>query len=109
MDSQKIREQLLYLKGVTVRIGAIHEAQALQLRRWPLLIPSVKSSEANVDIETKTVVYNCKTKKGDVFTKEQLQTSLVAICKWTQTLLWNETRVLVYFGKKKVIDSNDID
>jgi hypothetical protein len=50
-------EQLGHLRALTVRMNIIHEAQALQVRNYPLLIPGVKSAVTEIDIETKTVVY----------------------------------------------------
>jgi hypothetical protein len=96
-------EQLQLLKAVTIRTGAIHDAQALQLKMWPTLIPGVTSSEARVDVENKKVLFVCKsnalrpTKKTALLYKN--------IAKWVQNILWNETQVVIKINGKAVFNS----
>jgi len=48
--------QLVMLRGMTKRLGVLHEAQCLQLRLWPFSIdPTLEKSEAKVDLESKRV------------------------------------------------------
>jgi len=90
------KEQLMQLKAMTVRLGSIHEAQALQLKMWPLLLPNISKSVAKIDVETKTVIMNCVTQKDKKFRKTKKVENL---CKhietWTRAILWNETAVSI--------------
>lgn len=98
-------EQLQLLKGMTVRTGMIHEAQALQLRNWPLLIPSVSKAEARVDTENQTVTFACKA--GRVYTNKKTKLLYKNISEWVRQLLWPETRVVVEINGKKVFDTSN--
>jgi len=104
MTQVPVKDQLQYLKGMTIRTGSIHEAQALQLRNWPLLIPNVVSAEAQVDVEGQSVTFIC-TSKGTRPTKKQKLTC-DNICEWVRTLLWNETKVIIIVNKKTIFDSD---
>jgi hypothetical protein len=54
-------EQLYYLRGLTRRTGALHEAQVVQLRRWPLLVaPHASSCEFAWDSDTKTIEFRLR-------------------------------------------------
>lgn len=99
-----VQEQLNLLKGMTIRTGSIHEAQALQLRNWPLLIPNVEHSEARVDAENRTVLFLCKTPKGTRLTKKAAKTC-ENICEWVRNILWDDTKVVIKIDGKKVFDS----
>ena len=96
VDRLTTKEQIEQLKALTIRFGVIHEAQALQLKMWPLLMPGVASAEAVVDVETCTVTYKCLTSKGKGFRKTK---KVILFCnhlkQWTQVLLWEDTKVAV--------------
>lgn len=97
-------EQLMLLKSVTLRTGAIHEAQVLQLKAWPLLMDGVLKSVARVDVDNKRVVFNMTT--TDLFNNSELSKKMLAeIDRWTKILLWDETRVMFKSNKKIVYDS----
>jgi hypothetical protein len=50
--------QLVLLRGMTQKLGVIHEAQALQIRLWPYTVdPSLEKSEAKVDMEANRVEF----------------------------------------------------
>ena len=69
--------QLAMLRGMTQKLGVLHEAQALQLRLWPYTVdPTLEKSEAKVDLEAKVVtfVWSGSTLKIDKKYKERLQT-----------------------------------
>lgn len=56
-------EQLLLLRGMTKATGALHEAQVLQLKMYPLVMLSNSvSSEFTFDWEKRTVEFAIKTK-----------------------------------------------
>jgi len=99
-----LRDQLDLLRGMTIRTGSIHEAQALQLKMWPLLIPGVKSSEATVDTERKIVTFSCTGPKRRLATKK-LDLTIKNINDWTKQLLWPDTTVIVKINSKVIFDS----
>lgn len=105
MTSATFLEQLALLKSMTVRTGAIHEAQVLQLKMWPLLIPDVNKAEASVDTERKMVTYKCETDSNRP-TKKKAQT-MENIAIWTKKMLWDETVVVFTLNGKKVYDSRN--
>jgi hypothetical protein len=98
-------EQLQLLKAMTLRTGAIHEAQALQLKMWPTLIENITKSEAQVDTEKKTVTFVCES-SGLRPSKHQ-RLLFENIEKWVRNILWNETRVVIKINKKRVFDSSN--
>jgi hypothetical protein len=94
-------EQFAALKSMTIRTGAIHDAQALQLRNWPLMIPGVASAEARLDVENRTLTYVLKARpvKGVIPACKE-------IAKLIRTyLLWDDTAIVFKAGKKVIYDS----
>ena len=101
-----MKEQLAYLKGMTLRLGSIHEAQALQLKLWPRLIPGIDESEARVDVEKQSVRFVCTGKK---FRKtKKVSEFLVNIDRWVKKLLWDSTFVVFEVNGKEVF-RGDLD
>ena len=101
-------EQLQQLKAMTVRTGAIHEAQALQLRNYPKLLKGVKSATTNVDVERKLITYECKlTKSFRMSSINKILCSNIGV--WIQTLLWDETSVIFKSGRRILYDSRSQD
>src|SRR5271155_3077982 len=103
----EMMDQLMHLKAMTVRTGAIHEAQALQLRNYPLLIEGVKQASVRVDVDRKMVEYKItKYERGFPKSKSALVTELNGgLKKWVQTLLWPDTSIVVKHGGRVVYDS----
>jgi len=100
-----ILEQLDYLRGMTIRTGSIHEAQALQLRNWGKLIPGTKEAVCKIDVERKIVTYTLSP-KGKAIAKSQVTLKWCsAINQWTKRILWPETTVVMESGKKVLYDS----
>ena len=97
------KQQLLWLKSMTVRTGAIHEAQALQLKMYPMMLPGAKKGEARVGIDDKVVHYivTCRPFKQDAVFKK----TCAAIEKWTRWLLWDEARIMIKVNGKVVYES----
>ena len=60
MSELPIKQQLRMLKGMTEKLNSVHEAQIVQLRNYPRLIPNIKSAETSIDIDNKTVIYRYK-------------------------------------------------
>jgi len=96
-------QQLQLLKAMTLRTGAIHDAQALQLKMWPTLIPGVFKSEARVDVEKKMVMFVCESNANRPTKARRLL--FENIDKWVKNILWNETHVVIKINNKKVFDS----
>lgn len=106
MNEASILEQLQHLKGLTIRVGSIHEAQALQLRNWLLLIPGVQKGAAHVDTERKMVTFECKAKNfRKIPTVEDFCKNIQV---WTRTILWDDTVVVVTVNKDIIYDSRNV-
>ena len=99
--STSINEQFDQLKAMTVRIGAIHEAQSLQLRNWPLLVPGISSAEVRVDVETKTVKMICKS-KGKFRATKLVKRWVRNIEVWTRNILCNETDLIFEVDGRRI-------
>lgn len=104
-DSKNLEEQLMLLKMMTQKTGAIHEAQALQLKIWPMLIEGVESSSAKVDSENKKVVFELK---GNLKSKKEHNALFKAIQNWTRLLLWDNTVVVFKHKNKQIYNSEDL-
>jgi hypothetical protein len=95
-------EQLMQLRALTIRTGAIHEAQALQLRNYPLLINGVSKATVRVDMERKLVEYSltkCSKDFQDGFD------AMENITKCVRTLLWPDSSVVFKKRGKVIYDS----
>jgi hypothetical protein len=96
--------QLQELKAMTVRTTAIHEAQAIQLRNYPLLIPGVIRATALIDVNRKMITYQCKARKRFRVT-QNVKNMCNNINVWVKTIIWDETAIIVKIGKKVIYDS----
>jgi hypothetical protein len=105
MASATFLEQLALLKTMTLRTGSIHEAQALQLKMWPLLIPDVTKAEATVDSERKLVTFKCEATSSRA-TKKKRET-MDNIILWTRKILWDESAVIFVINDKTVYDTRN--
>jgi len=99
-------EQLQYLKGMTVRLGCIHEAQALQLRNYPLLIPNVGKAIVKVNAETKHVIYDCTGKTKNFRKTKKVDEMFQNIYKWTTFIVWDDVEVLIKVNNKELFKCN---
>lgn len=104
-----LKEQLDYLRGMTIRLGVLHEAQVLQIKNWPLLIPGVKKAKSYINIEEKTVTYDCVFEKTvkKVNKNSKVYKMMEMVTLWVQTILWPETVVIFNCNKQKLYDSRD--
>lgn len=109
MSSLSTKEQLLKLKAMTIRFGVLHEAQALQIRNYPLLIPGVISAEANVSIERKSVSYSCKGKNNRFRNTAKAKESYKMIEQWIRTILWDDTYIEVTVNNKLIYNSGMVN
>ncbi len=104
MNEQSTLEQLMLLKGMTVRAGVIHEAQRLQLEMWPRLSKKISSCVPKIDMEKKLVILDCKAKsyRTDAFERQLFDNILI----WVRSILWDETKVVIRVNRKVVFNSD---
>ena len=100
-----IKQQLAQLKGITLKTGGIHEAQALQLRNYPLVITGVKSCKVKVNTELKIVFYELEPEKKTIKKTEMFEKTCEAIVKWIRTIVWDDTSVVFKLKKEILYDS----
>lgn len=98
-------QQLMYLKGLTMRTGVIHEAQALQLRNWPLLVPGVKKAETHIDTDQKFIKYICEPKFKTFRVTKSVKDQCNNICIFARKITWDDAVVVFFSGKKPIWDS----
>jgi hypothetical protein len=102
MTTATIIEQLQHLKALTVRTGAIHEAQALQVRNYPMLVDGITNSETKIDVERKMVIYKIKCKRK---LKEKELVKFKKIEEYIRFVLWPDTLLVVKRGAVVLFDS----
>jgi hypothetical protein len=101
-------KQLLLLRDLTARMGVLHDAQALQMKMWPLvLFTHAKKTEQRVNIKEKEVDYILLQTKGKP--PEDLEKRFAALNEWTKWLLGPDWLVrvklrdkLIYRGRRDV-------
>jgi len=99
------KDQLFYLKGMTERLGVVHEAQLVQIRNYPLLIPNIKKAETELGIDTKTIVYKCNSQEGKFKKTKTVKTAIANIEKWIKSIVWDETVLIIQVDGKEIYDS----
>jgi hypothetical protein len=91
---EEILEQLGLLKGITVRLGILHEAQVLQLQMWPLvLFPHALSSTAEVDTDKHIVNFKILTSLKNKPSGKSHTKAVKELDKWVKNILWDDTRI----------------
>jgi hypothetical protein len=96
-------DQLEYLKGMTIRLDSIHEAQKTQLMWYGLLINGTKNVTLKIDTEKKIVYYECE---ADKFRNSKFNKGLYPkIDSWAKLLLWPTTVIVISVNGKVVYDS----
>jgi hypothetical protein len=99
------KDQLMQLKAMTVRVGSLHEAQVLQLRNYPLLIPGVIKAETEIDPSTKLVRYKCESDLKKFRKTQKVKDFCKNIEVWIRTIIWDDTIVEIYVNGKSIFDS----
>jgi hypothetical protein len=105
MSKIPMKEQLKYLKGITERIDVLHEAQTLQLRNYPLLIPNIDTAETTIDQANKTVRYKCVSKKKPFRKTKKVDIAIQNIDEWIRFIIWDDTIVEISVDEKEIYDS----
>jgi len=95
-------DQLKHLKAMTIRLGVLHEAQVLQLRNYPLLIPGVKTAKTHVDVDSKSVAWTCQTKNKKFRLTSSVKTWCVNIEKMVRVILWDETQIKIVINGRTI-------
>lgn len=92
--------QLMWLKQATLNTGAIHEAQAMQLRHWSMLVPHAIStnSAVKVDVDKKLVEFDIVAPKIRMTKKVKMLLANMAV--WTRTILWDDAKVIILLNHK---------
>lgn len=102
ISEQEMMDQLLTLKGMTIRTGIIHEAQVLQLQLWPLvLFKDALTSSADIDPKTKNITFKIFTNKKP--NKKEFKTANDRLIDWCRFILWDETSINI-----KIMEAKDV-
>jgi hypothetical protein len=65
VDALDMATQLMMMRDITKRTGALHDAQNFQLRAWgAIAVPKASSFEVKVRMDQKTVTYGFLGKAG---------------------------------------------
>lgn len=94
-------DQLKQLKILTIKTGAIHEAQVLQLKNYPLVIPNISSVKVSIDVENHLIQYDLAFTKKPRKTKKMKQT-IDSITRWIQYILWDDAKVVFNNNEQKL-------
>lgn len=107
-----VRQQLQMLKEQTRLTGALHEAQVLQLKNWPLVVfQDASGSEFTWDPDKKYVAFvvkippRCPSRlRSEAWWKKRVG----ALNQWVQELLGDEWYIKVRVGKKNYSGARSI-
>ncbi len=92
--SASVSQQLQMLQEQTRMTGALHEAQTLQLKMWPLVLFDCATSSFTWDPEKKQVLFTVSlTKTKKKATIKVLTERVEVLNRWVQTLLGDEWHV----------------
>lgn len=98
IESPSQRQQLQMLREMTRLTGALHEAQVLQLKMWPLVLfqwVSPTGVEFTWSADQKVVAYTLAVMPGRKVNEKQLQERTAVLNGWLHELLGDEWRVEV--------------
>lgn len=107
-----IPQQLQMLKEQTRLTGALHEAQVLQLKLWPLVVfQNAISSQFTWDPDKKVVIFTIshpamRAKKAPKL--DWWKERVTKLNEWVQVLLGDEWMIQVVAGKKTFNGSRKI-
>lgn len=99
-----VLEQLQQLKGITIRTGLIHEAQAVQLRNYPRIVEGITKATTKLDTDSRSVIYTCEAAPGFKLSKKR-RLMCDNIVVWIRTVIWDDTSVVFEVNGKAIYDS----
>jgi len=105
MTQMNLKSQLMHLKGITERLNTIHEAQIVQLRNYPILIPNIKSAETKIDIDTHTITYECISQSKTFKKTKNIKTAIDNIVLWIKTIVWDDSVIEIIVNGKSIYDT----
>ena len=105
MGELPIKQQLRYLKGMTEKLNVLHEAQMVQLRNYPILIPNIKKAETRVDQKKHIVVFDCESEKTHFRNTKKVNIAIENIITWIHAIIWEDTAVELIVNGKSVYDT----
>lgn len=105
MAKMTMKEQLGQLKALTERLGTLHEAQILQIRNYPLLIPGVVRAETNIDIDKKIVSYKCSSGEKKFRNTAKVALAIEKIYEFIKYVAWTDTILEIKINGKDIFDS----
>jgi len=105
MSNISIKDQLRYLKGMTEKLNTVHEAQVVQLRNYPLLIPNIKKASTTFNFDTHTVTYKCDSVNGKFRKSKKAKIAIENIITWIQSVVWSDTTVEINVDGKDIYDT----
>lgn len=100
---QTFAEQLVVLRGMTERTGALHEAQVLQLKMWPPIFLGSKGHTFSWDFESKRMTFDIQLPWHK---KKVNARGLNALADAVRFLLGDDWTVVVRRDGVKLIESN---
>jgi hypothetical protein len=103
-ENLDIYTQLMLLKEATNRFGALHEAQILQLKMYPILLFGVLKSETHIDVERKMVFFKLVETKSFKLSKKN-KDIIKNIVNWTRGLLWDDCSVIFMKDEEVIYDT----
>ena len=102
----EVHQQIMLLRDITVRTGAIHEAQVVQLKLWPYVAyNNVEQCEIHIHADPELinksprVEYRLITKGRGIGAKPQKRHEAIAL--WTRELLGDAFEVVVFINGKE--------
>lgn len=103
-------QQIQMLKEQTRLTGALHDAQVLQLKMWPLVVfDQALTSSFSWDPEKKNVIFNITYPKKGVQKLAFWKERVTVLNGWVQTLLGGEWAIQVKCGGKTFSGQRSFD
>ena len=107
MNKLSVKEQLMHLKQMTLRLGTIHEAQIVQLRNYPLLIPNIKSAELEIDAKSHIIKYKCESETKKFRKTKKVKDMCSNIQIWIETIVWGDSIIETTVDGKVIYDTRE--
>jgi len=100
--------QLLLLRNITCRTGALHEAQVVQLKYYPLITTHATKASFSYNFDDKILIYNLLETKGRK--PKDFKKNLKDLTTFTHNLLGEEYTVIIKLKNKiisKILGNKD--